>query len=125
MQEVFIQAFLKIDKLRSALAFKSWLYRIAVNTCLSYARKNKNSHQQIPIEDISDTCSSDSASVTLSIQLQQAMDRLPPKQKIVFILHDIEGFNHLEIARQMKLRVGTCKSQLFKARLKLRQYLGG
>jgi RNA polymerase sigma-70 factor (ECF subfamily) len=56
--------------------------------------------------------------------LERAVFRLPPKQKSIFILHDVQGFTHAEIALIMKSREGTIKSQLFKARMKLREYLG-
>ena len=122
MQEIFIKVFTQINKLRSLEAFNSWFYRIATHTCISFTRK-RGRLSEIPNEKIEETPSPNNDMTAIKQDLEQAINILPPKQKMVFILHDVQGFTHMEIAKIMKLRQGTCKSQLFKARMKLREYL--
>jgi RNA polymerase sigma-70 factor (ECF subfamily) len=78
---------------------------------------------EIPNEKIEEAPSPNNDMTAIKQDLEQAINILPPKQKMVFILHDVQGFTHMEIAKIMKLRQGTCKSQLFKARMKLKEYL--
>lgn len=122
LQEIFIKIFLNIKKLRSPEAFTTWLYRIAVNTCMSFVRK-KGKTREVAMEEIKDAGHSENTGNQVRLQLEQALKVLPPRQKIVFQLHDVEGFTHTEIARIMKSSEGTAKSQLFKARMKIRNYL--
>lgn len=123
-QEIFIKIFQNIRKLRKTGAFEGWLYRIAVNTCLNFIRSSRlkkeklNQHQHnIELKPVKN------GNELLKIQIEQALHRLPLKQKSVFILHDVEGFTHNEIAEMMRWSEGTSKSQLFKARIKMRGYL--
>ena len=122
LQDIFIKIFINIKRLRSPEAFISWLYRIAVNTCMSFARK-KVKRNENSIDRIEDTVHSEDGDPLIRQQLEQAVKTLPPKQKIVFQLHDVEGFTHSEIAEIMKSSEGTAKSQLFKARVKIRDFL--
>ncbi|MFC1493644.1 RNA polymerase sigma factor [Thermodesulfobacteriota bacterium] len=124
LQDIFIKIFINIKKLRFPGAFNSWLYRIAVNTCMSYARK-KGKTREVSLEEIENVGSSENSGNQVREQLEQAIKILPPKQKIVFQLHDVEGFTHAEIAKIMKSSEGTAKSQLFKARMKIRNFLRG
>jgi len=122
LQEIFIKIFTQIDKLRSPEALKSWLYRIAVNTCVSHTRKKAQS-KEISLDDVNEMDGSKEDPSFLGKSLERAITFLPPKQKAIFLLHDVQGFTHDEIAGIMKLRQGTSKSQLFKARMKLRELL--
>lgn len=123
LQEIFIKVFSKIKKLRSPGDFKSWMYRIAINTCISFTRK-KGASKEVPLNHLEEVYGHEDDSPLVRKYLERAVYRLPPKQKSVFLLHDVQGFTHGEIAGIMKTREGTIKSQLFKARMKLREYLG-
>jgi len=122
LQEIFIKIFTQINKLRSPEALKSWLYRIAVNTCISHTRK-KAQTKEVSIDDISEINDPKDDPSFMEKNLERAVTFLPPKQKAIFLLHDVQGFTHDEIADIMKLTEGTSKSQLFKARMKLRELL--
>ena len=121
-QEIFIKIFTQINKLRSLEAFNSWLYRIATNTCISFIRK-RGRMNEVPTEEIEKVPIPNNNKISVKQDLEKAIKTLPSKQKMVFILHDVQGFTHMEIAKIMRLRQGTSKSQLFKARMKLRNYL--
>ena len=121
-QDIFITIFTHIDRLRFPEAFNSWLYRIAVNTCMSFARK-KGKAKEVSLHEMENTDYSEDDENPIKGHLEQAITILPPKQKTVFLLHDVQGFTHDEIAQIMKSSEGTSKSQLFKARMKIRDYL--
>lgn len=124
LQEIFIKIFINIKRLRSPEAFTSWLYRIATNTCMSFARK-KGKTKEVSLEDIGDVGSPENTDNQVRLQLEKAIDTLPAKQKIVFQFHDVQGFTDTEIAKILRCTKGTVKSQLFKARIKIRDFLGG
>jgi RNA polymerase sigma-70 factor (ECF subfamily) len=100
------------------------MYRIATNTCISFTRK-KSATREVPLNDIEEVYGYEDESSLVRKYLERAVHLLPPKQKSIFLLHDVQGFTHAEIAGIMHLREGTIKSQLFKARMKLRESLGG
>lgn len=122
LQDIFLKIFTNIKKLKSPEAFNSWLYRIATNTCLSFAQK-KGKTREVPLMEIGDVGSPENDDNHIRLQLERAMNILPPKQKIVFQLHDVQGFTTAEIANMMRCSDGTAKSQLFKARIKIRKFL--
>jgi len=131
-QEAFLQLFRKIGTFRGESAFSTWLHRMTVNVVLMQLRK-----KSLPQVSLEETIESDDETqkkelgaedMKLSgsidrLQLQRAIDRLPPGYKTVFVLHDVEGFEHNEIAEMVGCSIGNSKSQLHKARLKLRDYL--
>jgi len=131
-QEAFLQLFRKISTFRSESAFSTWLHRLAVNVVLMHLRKK--GLQQISLEE-TDTSQDepvkrdyggDDRRLTGSIDrigLQKAIADLPPGYRAVFVLHDVEGYEHNEIAEIMSCSVGNSKSQLHKARMKLRERL--
>ena len=131
-QEAFLQLFRKISTFRGESAFSTWLHRLAVNVVLMHLRKK--GLQQVSLEEV-DTSQdepvkrdygSDDRRLTGSIErigLQNAIKDLPPGYRAVFVLHDVEGYEHNEIAEIMKCSVGNSKSQLHKARMKLRERL--
>jgi RNA polymerase sigma-70 factor (ECF subfamily) len=128
-QEVFIQLFRKIGSFRGDSAFSTWLHRLTVNQVLMHFRrrsvKNEKTSEdgEIPEQIVSGTANPNKMFVIDRLALNKAIEQLPPGYKKVFILHDVEGYEHEEIARMLKLSVGTSKSQLHKARLKLRGLL--
>lgn len=131
-QEAFLQLFRKIATFRGESAFSTWLHRLAVNVVLMHLRKKGlqqvsldevDSSQDEPVKrDFGDADRRLLGSVD-RIRLSQAIDELPPGYRTVFVLHDIEGYEHNEIAAIMNCSVGNSKSQLHKARMKLREWL--
>jgi RNA polymerase sigma-70 factor, ECF subfamily len=131
-QEAFLQLFRKIATFRGESAFSTWLHRMTVNVVLMQLRK-----KGLPVVSLEETLEADEETprkefgtkdVKLAgsvdrLQLQRAIDKLPPGYRTVFVLHDVEGFEHNEIAQMVGCSIGNSKSQLHKARLKLRDYL--
>jgi len=134
-QDVFICVFCKINTFRGESKFSSWLYRLTTNSVLMRFRRNKRKHKWIPIEESKEdgggSCSeisapdSNSSGLLDRIDLQSAVDVLPNGYKTAFVLHDIHGYDHREIAEMFGHSIGNSKSQLHKARLRLRKFLGG
>ena len=135
-QEAFLQVFRKIDTFRGESAFATWLYRLALNVALMRLRKKRPPEN--PLEP--DATSGHEGGTPLHlygvpdvaltgaidrVQLERAIGGLPPGYKVVFLLHDVEGYDHHEIAEILGWAQGTSKSQLHKARLKLRDLLIG
>jgi len=127
LQDIFLKIFTHLKDVQKVESFVGWIYRIAINTCYSYLRSIKGGLQKtIPLEDVErkiDNDASDTPDSVLKKPLDDAIQHLPPKLKSVFLLHEVQGYKHGEIARMLGCTVGTSKSQLFKARMKLRQFL--
>ncbi len=134
VQETFLCAFRRLDTFRGESLFSTWLHRIAVNASLMYLRRTKidpcakSVELQSPNEDegerelftVKDTRLMSTAS---RIRLERAVRLLPPGYRMVFILHDVEGYEHSEIATILGCTAGNTKSQLHKARKRLRELL--
>jgi RNA polymerase sigma-70 factor (ECF subfamily) len=131
-QEAFLQLFRKIRGFRGESAFSTWLHRLVVNTVLMSLRRKVV--REIPLEE-SRTDGEDGAKREYGagdphlaasvdrLHLARAIGKLPHGYRTVFVLHDIEGYEHSEIARLLNRSIGNCKSRLHKARLRLRQLL--
>jgi RNA polymerase sigma-70 factor, ECF subfamily len=132
-QEAFLQLFRKIATFRGESAFSTWLHRMAVNVVLMQLRK-----KGLPVVPIDETTEGDDdgaikkepgapderlAGSIDRLRLQRAVDELPPGYRTIFVLHDVEGYEHNEIAEMVGCSIGNSKSQLHKARLKLRELL--
>ncbi|HQZ96325.1 MAG TPA: RNA polymerase sigma factor [Pyrinomonadaceae bacterium] len=128
-QEVFIQLFRKIGSFRGDSAFSTWLHRLTVNQVLMHFRrrsvKNERTSEdgEMPEQVVSGSTNPNRMQIVDRIALKNAIAELPNGYRNVFVLHDVEGFEHEEVARKMGISVGTSKSQLHKARLKLRGLL--
>lgn len=128
-QEVFIQLFRKIGSFRGDSAFSTWLHRMTVNQVLMHFRRRGVQNEkttdsgEMPDQIVNGTERQSRMPIIDRIALNKAIAQLPNGYRTVFVLHDVEGFEHEEIARMLKLSVGTSKSQLHKARLKLRGLL--
>ncbi len=128
-QEVFIQLFRKIGSFRGDSAFSTWLHRLTVNQVLMHFRRRSVKNErtsddgEMPEQTVHGTSNPSKMQVIDRIALKNAIALLPYGYRNVFILHDVEGFEHEEVARLMGISVGTSKSQLHKARLKLRGLL--
>jgi len=128
-QEVFIHLFNKIGSFRGESAFTTWLHRMTVNHVLMYFRKSSTRSEllttegETPIQIVRGTENENRMPIVDRIALEKAVSELPPGYRNVFILHDVEGYEHEEIGRMLNCSTGTSKSQLHKARLKLRDLL--
>jgi RNA polymerase sigma-70 factor (ECF subfamily) len=131
-QEAFLQLFRKIATFRGESAFSTWLHRMAVNVVLMQLRK-----KGLPVVPLEDTMETEEetprkelgaldpalAGSVDRLQLQRAVEALPPGYRMIFLLHDVEGYEHNEIAGMVGCSIGNSKSQLHKARMKLRELL--
>jgi len=134
-QEAFLQLFRKIGTFRGESAFSTWLHRLSVNVVLMHLRK-----KGLPVVSLEETTQSTGGEedtpkkdfgaedVALAgsidrLQLRKAVDSLPPGYRTIFVLHDVEGYEHNEIATIVGCSIGNSKSQLHKARMKLRDLL--
>jgi len=125
-QEVFVRAWRKLGSFRGESAFSSWLYPLTVNVALSERRSRRRRDARIFAAD--DPASLERAPGAprpeTGFDLQKAMAALPPGARAVFVLHDVEGRTHDEIAAMLDVAPGTSKAQLFRARRLLREALG-
>lgn len=128
-QEVFIQLFRKIGSFRGDSAFSTWLHRLTVNQVLMHFRRRSVKNEktsddgEMPEQTVAGSANPNKMQVVDRIALKNAIAELPNGYRRVFLLHDVEGYEHEEVARIMGISVGTSKSQLHKARLKLRGLL--
>lgn len=133
-QEAFLQVFRKISTFQWKSAFSTWLHRLAFNVVLMELRQKK--FREVPLDESAET-QSDSAApakepgtvdVSLTglldrVHLDRAVRKLPANHKMVFVLHDVQGYKHQEIAQMMDCSVQTSKVQLHRARMRLRKLL--
>ena len=125
-QETFIQLFRKIGSFRGESAFTTWLHRMTVNQVLMYFRRGKSRPEatteegETPQQIVLGTENPNAMPIVDRIALENAITKLPAGYRTVFVLHDVEGHEHREIAQMLGISEGTSKSQLHKARLKLR-----
>lgn len=131
LQDVFLQAHRKLDSFRGESSLGTWLYRLAVNQCLDCLRGRQSKMTRIT-ESFEDEAVQEPASPAPAIpaaisrvDLERAIARLPEGCRLAFVLHDVEGFAHHEVAGLLGISEGTSKSQVHKARLKLRLMLSG
>lgn len=134
-QQVFLQLFRKIATFRGDSSFSTWLHRISVNAVLMHLRRKRPADSQIESLDDTGAGSVDSgqiadigngaAGVIDSLNLKRAIRLLSPGYKRFFLLHDVMGYHHSEIAEQLGCSIGCSKSQLHKARKSLRRLLQG
>jgi RNA polymerase sigma-70 factor (ECF subfamily) len=133
-QEVFLQLFRKMDTFRGESAFATWLYRVAVNVVLARLRRKSlitSSLEEVTelnegIFSLQQVLGAPDRALTTAIDrlnLERAVSQMPAGYRQVFLLHYVEGYEHPEIARILGLSIGTSKSQLYKARVRLRQLL--
>lgn len=123
-QEVWIQIFRALPGYRGEAQFGTWAHRIAVNRTLNALRKVRRIEKwEVDITDDSAATEMDSDRGFLAESIDEAMQQLSPGARTVFVLHDVEGYTHEEIASRLGITSGGSKSQLFKARAKLRRLL--
>ena len=131
-QEAFIQVFRRISTYRGESSFTTWLHRVTVNVVLmSLRRKTLPMTSLEALTNPSDDSPASEFGIADNrltgaldrLALERAIEQLPPGYKITFILHDIEGYEHNEIADLLGCSIGNSKSQLHKARMRLRELL--
>ena len=124
-QETFIRAFDRLGEFRGEAALSTWLGSIAISITLNGLRKVRRLNQrEISIDDVvHPTQGSREAEPDLKTRMTQAIDALPDGYRAVFVMHDIEGYTHEEIATSLGVHPGTSKAQLFRARARLRESL--
>lgn len=134
-QETFVLAFTRLKTFRGDSAFTTWLHRIAVNVILMFFRKNRSIPDLTSLETPADESGEEFVTrerggqdgnlrTSLDrIALERAIGALPNGYRLMLILHDIEGYQHEEIALMLGCSMGNTKSQLHKARLKMRELL--
>lgn len=123
-QDVFIRAWQKLSTFRGESAFGTWLHRLAVNVALARRKavgieRGRYTFDDTPLADASGR----HETPELSLDFEEALARLPEGARQVFVLHDVEGYRHEEIARMLGVVPGTSKSQLHHARMALRRHL--
>lgn len=124
-QEVFVRVFRGLAAFRGDSALSTWIYRLTVNASLSHLAK-RGRRQEVGDDAIGDMpappiAERDSA---LAARIETALGQLPAGYRAILVLHDVEGLSHEECSAILECRVGTCKSQLHKARAKMRELLG-
>jgi len=128
LQEIFLQAFRKLGSFKGDAALGTWLYRLALNHCLDYVRS-----RQAKMNKLTETLDADTSieptarrdTPIARLDLERALERLPDGCREAFVLHDVEGFDHKEVGNVLGIAEGTSKSQVFKARARLRTLLKG
>src|SRR3569833_2357657 len=123
-QEVWIQIFRALPSFRGDSQFGTWAHRIAVNRTLNALRRTRRlAAVEVDVEDDSASVEPEAERAILAASIEEAAAKLSPGARTVFLLHDVEGYTHEEIAAELGITAGGSKSQLFKARAKLRVLL--
>jgi len=123
-QEVWIQIFRALPTYRGDSQFGTWAHRIAVNRTLNALRKTRRlANLETDVNEDSAICDPDVDRSFVAQSIEEAAAKLSPGARAVFMLHDVEGYTHEEIAEELGITPGGSKSQLFKARAKLRKLL--
>jgi RNA polymerase sigma-70 factor (ECF subfamily) len=124
-QEVFVRAFERRHSFREESTFFTWLHRLAVNVVLEDRRKANRRELRVMIAEDLEAHDRDASSrpAHLGLDLEKAIAQLPEGARTVLILHDVEGYQHDEIASLLDIAIGTSKAQLFRARKLLREVL--
>jgi len=127
LQETFLAAHRKLGLYRGESALGTWLFRIATNLCIDHLR-SRNRHWMDMTDDLDAALAHRTATAAVlgtvdRLDLERALATLPPGARAVFVLHDVEGYEHREIADLLGVSDGTSKSQLHRARMRLRACL--
>ena len=126
LQDIFLQAYRKLDSFRQEAALSTWLHRIAVNRCLDHLR-SRAARQDARTGSLADEAwpqpRARASSPITRLDLERAIAQLPDGCRAAFVLHDVEGYEHREIAALLGVAAGTSKSQVHRARLRLRALL--
>lgn len=123
VQDAFVQAWRKLDSFRQQASFGTWLYRLAVNCALMALRAGKSDPLGQPLELEPEAEGQTPFCAAERAELEAAIAQLPPRARAVLVLHDVEGWRHQDISRELDTAIGTSKAQLHRARKLLREAL--
>ena len=122
-QDVFVRCWERLGSFRGESAFSSWLHRLAVNVALSTHRGDSRRWKRVEAVSTLPDAAGSARADSSDIDLEKAIAALPAGARTVFVLHDVEGYRHEEIANLMGIAIGTSKAHLFRARRLLRKTL--
>jgi RNA polymerase sigma-70 factor (ECF subfamily) len=125
-QDIFVRTWQKLSQFRGESAFSTWLHRLAVNVVIERRRSFAIQRERMSDDPTAlDRVTVAPARADLRVDFEQAIDQLPPGAREIFVLHDVEGYKHREIAVMLDIATGTSKRQLHRARMLLRKHLTG
>jgi RNA polymerase sigma-70 factor (ECF subfamily) len=123
-QDVFVRVWKKLGTYRERSAFGSWLHRVTVNTVLSHFRASRRDRDAASLEEVPEAAEPDRRERPGDgVDLERAIAALPPRARLVFVLHEVQGHRHDEVASMMGISIGTSKAHLHRARAILRELL--
>ena len=125
-QDIFVRTWQKLGQFRGESAFSTWLHRLAVNVVIERRRSFAIQRGRMSDDpDALDLLTVAPARADLKVDFESAIDQLPPGAREIFMLHDVEGYKHREIAVLLDIATGTSKRQLHRARMLMRKHLSG
>ncbi len=126
LQEIFLLVHRKLGSFKGDAALGTWIYRLATNCCLDFLRSRHHRLEQVT-EEFDEAAAPRREGPRREVDkldLERAIAQLPPGYRAAFVLHDVEGLDHAEVAQMLGIAEGTSKSQVHKARMKMRDLLG-
>jgi len=124
-QDIFVRAWQKLGQFRGEAAFGTWLHRVAINVIIERRRSFAIHRSRMTDDDTAiDYVTTAPARSDLRVDFEHAIEQLPPGAREIFVLHDVQGHKHREIAVLLEITSGTSKRQLHRARMLMRKYLG-
>jgi RNA polymerase sigma-70 factor (ECF subfamily) len=125
-QDIFVRTWQKLGQFRGESAFSTWLHRLAVNVVIERRRSFAIQRERMSDDrSVLDTATVAPARADLTVDFEHALGQLPDGAREIFVLHDVEGYKHREIAVMLDIASGTSKRQLHRARMLMRRHLGG
>ena len=125
-QDIFVRTWQKLGQFRGESAFGTWLHRLAVNVVIERRRSFAVMRERMADDDSAlELAAAAPARTDLAVDFEGAIDGLPPGAREIFVLHDVEGYKHREIAVLLGITTGTSKRQLHRARMLMRKHLNG
>jgi len=123
-QDIFVRTWQKLGQFRGESAFSTWLHRLAVNVVIERRRSFAIQRGRMSDDALAlDLVTVAPARTDLTVDFEHAMEQLPPGAREIFVLHDVEGYKHREIAAMLDIATGTSKRQLHRARMLMRRFL--
>ena len=123
-QDIFVRPWQKLGQFRGDSSFATWLHRLAVNVVIERFRTERTRRARLADGDaVLDTLAARPQTRDIGMDFEAALERLPDGAREIFVLHDVEGYKHQEIAALLDISAGTSKAQLHRARMMLRKYL--
>ena len=125
-QDIFVRTWQKLGQFRGDSQFSTWLHRLAVNVVIERRRSFALQRERLTDDPAAlDLVTGAPGRADLTVDFEHAMEQLPPGAREIFVLHDVEGYKHREIAAMLEITAGTSKRQLHRARMLMRKHLNG